>query len=823
MTRRQTLLPTIIFIIIVMISVMSNSVLHVSRADNGYNVLNIYPSNTMRGGESVLVLSDASHLTVTFNVSIILQGQGKETRYTWTDELVIEGLKWPYADNLYFYIIPGMPANDTIFTYSGTPYIVKVKSQATLTIYQVHETINKTITWAPIGDRNEEPIALLYVPDGDKYTLYLSPSGWTKPAGTDLQIMVVGYGFRGEPTASLFVGSGESYIQYSMEKYAPWWDSLGKIVDDLSQWFKSLEIRDDRLAGHLPEPEYSGGIWTATIPMKYKGSQIYYYGRVVDAQGGKAYTPKGTVIVTSSDGPRIVMIDDDLLLYLIGAENKEFTTKLLTVLPNSELLSEAYTLGDALLASGLIGKHYYDVLASMGQLEIAFPGNDTIEKLSSRATIVYISGFPPSIPDTILDWNSTSPQFITLLDNLTRQGTKIIITSTSLATIPYNNGNAYPQAITGINKTNIAALTGMKHLILAYDSLNNKVIAPLPGWSGTLYSTSNDPTIPHRVEVNSTVTVVGWQGIIPNCEPSINTDLLRSPWLTLFDKGITGIPLKTISDEASRVKDEILRTRYYLETSKVGGDKLVIYLENNTVSFPVEWLTEYLSDAAVPVMLSDDCMSGVFLFSPVYPRAVVFTFEPETDPLGGSVLINWALEKLLEPSIPPTKLNNIPLPLDVIHKANKLAQPGSEWSEGIIPGGGLVINSSSKKTVIVIPYGKIDVVEGRLLFQDLRGLIYKMEGERIIVVPRESYYILPMAIAPAKVTLTTTTTTTITTLTTTTTTTNTVTTTPYTNTTTGTVPVEGIDWRVIALITAAAVMAALAILYHRRRHPYKYI
>ncbi len=823
MTRRRPLLSIITFILIIILSVVTSSAVHISSTENGYNILDIYPSSTVMGGESVLVLSDASHLTITFNVTIIVQGQGKETRYTWTDELVVEGIKWPYADNLYFYIIPGMPANDTIFIYSGTPYIVKVRSQATLTIYQVHETINQTITWTPVGERNREPVAILYVPDGDKYTLYLSPSGWTKPAGTDLQVMVIGYGFHGEPTANLFVGSGENYIQYSMEKYEKWWNSLGKIIDDIVEWFKSLEIKDGRLAGHLPAPEYSGGIWTASIPMKYKGSQIYYYGRIVDSQGETAYTPKGTVIVTSSDGPRIVMVDDDLLLYLIGAENKEIITKLLVDVPESNLLNETYTLGDALLASGLIRKHYYDVLASNGQLVIAFPGNDTLAKLSGGATIIYVSGLPPSVPETILDWNRTSLQFISLLENLTKHGSKLIVTATSIASIPYDNENTYPYTITGLNNTGLAVLTGMKHLIFAYDTLNNRVIAPLPEWSGTLYSTSDDPTIPHRVEVNTTTTVVGWQGIIPNCQPSIvNADLLRSPWLTLLDKGITGLPLKNIAEKATQVNDEIQKTSYYLGISKIKEDKLVIFLENKTVSIPVKWITTYLSDTAVPVMLSNDCMSGIFLYSPVYPRAIVFTFEPESDPTGGPVLLTWALEKLLEPSIPPTKLDDMQLPLDVVHKANKLAQAGSEWKENLIPGGGLVLNTTSNETVLVIPYGKISVIEGRLLFQDLRGLVYKVEGERITVVPRETYYIIPVAIAPAKKTATTPITTTAPTMTTTTNT-GTMTTTTTTTTTTSVAAGEGIDWRVIALISAAAVMAVVAILYYRKRHPYKYI
>lgn len=781
----------------------------------------VYPSNSLLGEESVLVLSSSPRLYAQVNVSITLQGGGRETHYSWSGSLVLEGLKWPYSNGSYFYILPGLPGGSSTYTYNQITYIVRVESRALLTVNESGTTLNNTIIWSWNGDSNSNPTAILYIPTGDPYTLYLSPSGWTISTGSTLKIIAAAFGLHGKPEASLYVGSGKNYAHYSMSEYPQWWNTLGGLVDNITGWLASLEENDSRLAGHLPYPEYSGGVWEAQLPVNYMGSQIYYFARITDGTGEAAYTMKGTVIATRSEGPRILMIDDDLLLYQVAVYNKEEASKLIENTPNTSLLSKTYLLGDALSASRLIEKHYYTALASKGRLVIAFPGEDALEKLGSGADLIYVSGLPPSIPGTILDWGKYSGKLNALIKEEIESGAKLIVSSTSISSIPAST-NPYPNLLGGANETSLALLAGMKHLTLAYTIAGNTIITPIPGWSGTLASTGADSTIPSNIQINNTITVAGWQGIIPGCQPVLQDDSLSSPWLTLKDKGVEGLPLKDIAQLAAEVDGEIARVGESLSSSRITNGMLVAGENGGSVS--ATWAMRFLTNASVPVMVSRDCLSAVFLYTSINPKAVVFTFEPEADPHGGAILLSWALDRLLDSRVTeaPGRIDGILLPPNVAQRVLQISGGDYEWSEGLIPGSGITVNNSGKATIIVVPYGSLNLEGGNLEYRDPSGLVYKVREGTVRIKPASGYYLIPYALHQSHIIKEATTTTTeSTTATTTATNTMGVTT---TTTTPGLPGKQGsILMKIAEIIIIATILAGAAVIYYGRRTRYKYI
>lgn len=819
--KREAMLITVLVLIIIS-AIAGDAGLTKATAQSLEQSITIYPGGNMKGGESVLVLAPSKHLTAKVKVTVVVQAEGKETRYDWSRELVLDGLEWPYSDKTFFYILPGMPGGDIVISSAETTYIVRVRTIMTLSLHLVDYSTNKTIEWSGDGIVNEGPVAILYVPSGDNYTLYLSPSGWTAPAGTYMDVLVAGFGFHGDPVASIFAGTGKTYVQYSMKRYPAWWGSLGELVDNITEWFNSLEINDSRLAGHLPKPQYAGGIWVTSILLQYEGMQLYYYGRIVDGKGSIGYTMKGTVIITIDSGPRIVMVDDDLLLHLVSNENKYNARYIIQELPHVEQLEEVYFLGDALVSSGLAEKHYYTTLASMGRLTISFPGVDALKKLGGDTDLIYMSGLPPSIPGTILDWNKTAKELVSRIKSLYGMGARLILTSTSISSIN-STINPYPLTMGNVNESSIASMAGVKQLVIAYTYLGNKIIAPLPRWSGTLTSTNIDPSTPHTVKVNNTITVMGWQGVLPGCKPEANPDFIKSPWLTLLDKGITRLPLREIGEEVSKIGEEIEKTSYSLKASTIAMGKLVFYTDNRTTEVSATWMAKYLADNAVPVMLSRDCMAGVFLYTPLNPRAIVFTFEPESDPTGGSVLLNWALDKLLKQAPTSVKLDGFRLPPEVAQRVMQMAEPGINLTLGIIPGGGLIVNASSEASIVVIPYGEINLTGARTLYRDPSGLLYKVFGKSYMLVPIRTYYLIPYLAGPARQPSITTTTTPPVLPTTTTTTSLINKTNTMTMTKTSTHQEKGVDSRIILLITVVAILVSTAIIYYHRRHPYKYI
>ncbi len=773
----------------------------------------VVPSTRLYGGVSPLVLVPSGAVAVNMTVTITVAGGGGVDVYTTYYYTIARGVPWPYEEGLYAIVLPGLPAARQVVDYQGIVYLVTVNSTAEVT----WPGGSVTISWRPPDSvspaQGLRGHVFMTTPSGSKWTLYQSPSGWTAREGEPVRVYVVAFGSNHEVTGAYFyvrVGEG-TWTQYLAREAPEWREGPGGAVEAFNDWISKTRAGDPRLYSLDVGVVESGGVWYLDLYQGGAGSRVSYYARV-DWGGSSSETPEAFYYRAREGGPYILVIDDDTLLYWAARVGVGVLEDPAIASAPHGLLDSVFQAGDALLQAGLVAEHDWSSLASLGYPYIAFPGEESLERLGAGPDLVYVSGLPPSVPGTILYWSPYWDDTLRLLGDLAAQGTGIVATSTSLLDVDYA---LYPGLLGPLEHPGLAGLLGMW-----YASIAHKVsgLAGVP-----VHQVATGVTVEvfvdglGIVEAGPGPVVTGWWSYTcPANESVIAGYDVESPWLSLRVKRLGDVEWGSVAERA--LEGLASSTLLWRELSSPQAYNGIVVVAG--VELPLDEALRIASEAAIP--LAPGCGGGqIYVYHGRGYSAVYATFEPEA---GSPRLVEWIAEKALYGAgVDVVNLSNVVVPVEVAYEASALAT--TPWKgylvgagEGYVPGPG--------RYVVVSPRGPVRVVGGVVEHSFGRGnamvaVVSMGNHSRILYAGGEPF--APIALASASGAATTTYTTYTTTTTSTTTTTNPV---PgyNTTTTTGVLREEGLPVKAIAgLLAAIAAVAVIVVLRARERAAYKYI
>ena len=726
------------------------------------------PGPVAAPGSGALVLAPGPVATARVEVWAYYSAGGGVNR-SFTATVTLEGVPWPFLEGYYAFPLPALPYWTTIIVEDAEAYNATVASSIVLE----GENWSVRIMWRP-GGGVLEPLAVLAVDGYTRWTMGLAPAGWSLPAGEELGATIIAAGLDGEPRCLLTYGPpgspGASSAPARPTTYNELLARLAAPGFEAAEW---LEQEAGLPEGSVPRPLASGGVCRASIPGLPAGSGVSYRG-VAYTGTTTVETLTGTLWYHRRDGPRIVVVDDDLLLESIAGYTPPagVSGEALGSLP--ALSSIAGSLAEA----RMIAVHDWSVPAMLGRLYIAFPGEEAVEALGEGARVVYFSGLPPVVPGTLLDWSPWAGEMAALAEELAHSGAGVGASYSSLAVCtPYPE---LPRALAGI--------LGLPWLARGdCTSLPGAVVesSPAQTWLGQALGA------PVPAGVEGLPTLAGWQkGLLPaeGLLPEDTGAYLAGAWSRLAGNPLLQGVYQDMPAKARGVVEQVE------EAWRAGA-----------------WNTSDYKLPPAPVYLGGG--AGLFALDAGTYRGVYASFEPEAS--GNRPLMNWIFAWLLETPSGLWSVAGVELPA----QAMSLLEGGGWESRLVAHDDPLVLDSQA----LVAAVG--GVPEGAEPLEAASTVVLARAGPGTLGPP----WPYPAGYIVYKVLYEPTTTTTATTTTWTSQTTTTETGGGATTTTTGGgtgTPTQGPEYLgpspllAAALAASALTVAALIIYWRRRKYTY---
>ena len=675
----------------------------------------VIPSRWLQSGASGLLIIPSNRASFEVTVSVVLQSGGREDNYTYSFTLQAEGLPWPYERGYYAYVLPGFPALNEFYTYKGQGVILTVETAVRVGYTFAGEPLETVIHWASNGT-SSTPLAFLVADKGSPETLYLSPKGWVFPSGSTLRVYAFAVGLGRDPLASLLVGPSGNPAEYVMDRYEGWWATLGSAVDRINRWFSRLPDADERLTGRLPRAVYGGGVWVSEVGPYAPGSKVDYLVKV-SGSNGVAYSPKGWAVSTASGNRRVLIVDAAPVFYTIGVLNKNYEPP--AGAPSRDY-STAKTIGDSLWAAGLLESHDFSSLARQYSIYVAYPGREAAGLLQHSAyRAVVIEPLPPPPRGTPWDWATTLHDIIRGLEAQAVKGAGIIAAGTAIGDL----GGAYNYTLAGEGA--ILRLLGLQQVLLLERAGYKPILSPLPSWNGTLRLTAKGYGLASEYTVVGGVDVPGVMAVVKGCNPRPLSGELEAPWNTLATKDYPGGDWRSVAGEAGSTPKTLEGAVEALAEAQVSGRVLRV----GKTLFPLEDTARLLASQAVPVLVSSDCLAGVYARDYAF-RSVYFTFDPLASGQGAQLLL-WAVSWTMKPPRGNSSIDSLPATTDLSGVAGTLGIAGAPWNVTIATPGGSPIRITGS-TVLAVFCGEASV-NGTVIRE---SRVYG--GEAIVVYARGS-------------------------------------------------------------------------------------
>jgi len=673
----------------------------------------VIPSRWLQPGASGLLIIPSNRASFEVTVSVVLQSGGREDNYTYSFTLQAEGLPWPYERGYYAYVLPGFPALNEFYTYKGQGVILTVETTVRVGYTFAGEPFETVVHWASNGT-SSTPLAFLVADKGSPETLYLSPKGWVFPSGSTLRVYAFAVGLGRDPLASLLVGPSGNPAEYVMNRYEGWWATLGSAVDRINQWFSKLPDADERLTGRLPRAVYGGGVWVSEVGPYAPGSKVDYWVKV-SGSNGVAYSPKGWAVSTVSGGRRVLIVDAAPVLYTVGVLNKDYE-------PPAGAPSRDYTaakrIGDSLWTARLLQSHDFSGLARRYSIYVAYPGGEAASLLQhSTYQAVIVEPLPPPPRGTPWDWAKTIRQVIRGLEVQARKGAGIIAAGTAIGDL----GGAYNYTLS--DNGAMLRLLGLQQVLLLERAGYKPILSPLPSWNGTLRLTAEGYGLASEYTVVGGVDVPGVLVTVKGCRPRPPAGELEAPWSTLSTKDYPGGDWRSVAREAGSTLKTLGGAVEALASAQVSGRVLRV----GKTLFPLDDTARLLASQAVPVLVSSDCLAGVYARDYTF-RSVYFTFDPLSSGQGGQLLA-WAVSWAMKPPRGNSSIDSLPASADLSALAGSLGIAGAPWNVTIATPGGSPLRITGS-TVLAVFWGEASV-NGTLIRE---ARVYG--GETLVVYAR---------------------------------------------------------------------------------------
>jgi len=675
----------------------------------------VIPSRWLQPGASGLLIIPSNRASFEVTVSVVLQSGGREDNYTYSFTLQAEGLPWPYERGYYAYVLPGFPALNEFYTYKGQGVILTVETTVRVGYTFAGEPLETVVHWVSNGT-SSTPLAFLVADKGSPETLYLSPEGWVFPSGSTLRVYAFAVGLGRDPLASLLVGPSGNPAEYVMDRYDGWWATLGSAVDRINQWLAKLPDADERLTGRLPRAVYGGGVWVGEVGPYAPGSKVDYWVKV-SGSNGVAYSPKGWAVSTVSGGRRVLIVDAAPIFYTVGVLNKDYEPP--TGAPSKDYTT-AKRIGDSLWTAGLLESHDFSSLARRYSIYIAYPGREAAGLLQhSTYQAVIVEPLPPPPRGTPWDWATTIQQVIRGLEAQAMKGSGIIAAGTAIGDLrgAYN----YTLADEGA----ILRLLGLQQVLLLERAGYKPMLSPLPSWNGTLKLTAKGYGLASEYTVTGGVNVPGVLVTVKGCKPRLPEGELGAPWNTLATKDYPGGGWRSVAREASSTPAVLEGAVEALAEAQASSRVLRV----GKTLFPLKDTARLLASQAVPVLVSSDCLAGVYARDYTF-RSVYFTFDPLASGQGAQ-LLSWAVSWTMKPPRGNSSIDGLPATADLSSVAGSLGIAGEPWNITIATPRGSPIRITGS-AVLAVFWGEASV--NATLIREAR--VYG--GEAIVVYARGS-------------------------------------------------------------------------------------
>ncbi len=581
-------------------------------------------------GDSVLVLVPSRNASVSIIETVHAVTPGGLKVFHFKVNISVSTIEWPLVPGYYAFLLPGLPSwQGVVEALDGSIVNVTVSSRAIVS----YSGGRLEVAWLR-GEMVGEPLVTLVVEGSSNYTGGLSPAGWTLPEGENLTVYAFALGFKGRVECYIAYGSPPGIAAET--RIADSWSSMVEAIDRISRWLAGVESTLNLKPGTLPRPFEGGSICKATLRGLHAGGRLDYWA-VAWGGGAEARSPTGTVWFYKRGGPKILVVDDDLLLYRLASWDPG---GLGAAAGNASVLAR---IGRTLADARLVEDHDWSALASIGRLYIAFPDGEALSKLRGKPSIVYLSGLPPSIPGTPLDYSRVSKSIASMLETLASQGVGIASSYSTLAVC----GSLYPDIPDTVARlSGLSWIEGLKGI--AYSggcSIVPGIPARLP--AGTVWA--RELGVPEIVYSGVVYSTYGWQaGMVSNMslEPGVD--------VAAYASGTVGA-VATINPIYVPLIDEARMLPVIVEEAPA-----------KLQAVPADVLAGVYSSPATPIMLGGG--SAVFAYDSGVYRALHFTFEPEAV-AGAGKLLSWAANWLLEGAQELGTLDHTLLPKRIVEEA----------------------------------------------------------------------------------------------------------------------------------------------------------